>query len=294
MKVPVKTLKSGFSLPVYGLGTWQVGGRFEEDRSNDEVEVKAIKAALEREITHIDTAEAYGAGHCEEIIGQAIRGYDRSKLIITTKVSSWNQRYDDLLRSCEASLKRLGITYIDLYLLHRYPEPGIQIADTMRAMDKLVEEGLVKNIGACNLSVNRFKETQKHAKNKVVCNQVHYSLHMRESEAKGVIKYCQENDIFITAWGPLEKGNLENAKILSEMADKYGKTPYQIALNWLISQKNVVTIPKTTNTRHLEENLGVLGWELSLKDMERLTKEYPNQMQVSDRVPLNYPADIAP
>ena len=117
---------------------------------------------------------------------------------------------------------------------------------------------------------------------------------MRESEDKGVIKYCQENDIFITAWGPLEKGSLEKANILQEIADKYSKMPYQVALNWLITQKNVITIPKTTNIEHLEENLGALSWQLSVEDMERLTKEFPNQQKVSDRVSLDYSADKAP
>lgn len=294
MNIPDRTLKSGFSLPVYGLGTWQMGGRWEPDYSNDEAEIKAIRSALDHGITHIDTAEGYGDGHCEELVGQAIKGHDRSKLIITTKVAGYHQTYDGVLKSCAGSLKRLGLDYIDLYLLHSFPDPGINVADTMKAMDRLVEEGLVKNIGACNLSVNRFQAVQAATNNKVVCNQVHYSLHQRESEAKGVIKFCQDNDIFITAWGPLEKGSLEQAALLQEMADKYQKTPYQVALNWLISQPSVVTIPKTTNVEHLEENLGCLGWQLSDEDMAKLTKDFPHQAEVSERVPLDYPAAAKP
>jgi len=294
MKIPVKTLKSEFSLPVYGLGTWRMGGGYDADDSHDEDDITAIKAAIKRGVTHIDTAEGYANGHCEELVGEAIKGSDRSKLIITTKVSAWNQSYDNLLKSCSNSLKRLGTDYIDLYLLHRYPESGIPIKDTMRAMDKLVSEGLVKNIGVCNLTNKRFEEVQKHTSNKLVCNQLHYSLQGREPEVRGIIKYCQDNDIFVTAWGPLEKGALENAQILGGMARKYGKTPYQTALNWLISQKNVITIPKTTNIEHLEENLGAIGWELSVEDLQKLTKEFPNQKQVSDRVPLDYEADIEP
>jgi diketogulonate reductase-like aldo/keto reductase len=294
MKIPVKTLKNGFAFPVYGLGTWEMGGRSSRDSSNDEKDLAAIKAAIDLGITHIDTAEGYGAGHSEELVGQAIKGYDRSKLLITTKVSGPNQSYDDLLHACEQSLERLQTDYIDLYLLHRYPDPGIHIADTMRAMDKLVADGLVKNIGVCNLTVNRLKEVQKHTKHPIVCNQVHHSLDCRESEIGGVIDYCQQNDIFITAWGPLAKGALENAPVLDEMAKKYQRTPYQVALNWLITQPNVVTIPKTTNVEHLKENLGSIGWSLSDEDMARLSKEFPNQKKVSDRVPLDYPADIEP
>lgn len=292
MNIPTKKLKNGFELPVYGLGTWQMGGRLEADSGNDTAEVKAIQNAIEHGITHIDTAESYGAGHAEELIKQAIAGYDRSKLKIATKVSAWNQSHDDLLRSFEASLKRLGTDYVDLYLLHRYPEPGIDIAETMKALDELMASGVVKNIGVCNMSINRFNEAQKHTSNPLVCNQVHYSLDTREIVERGVLKYSQENDVMIVAWGPLSKGSLEDARVLHEIADKYGKTPYQVALNWLISQQNVVTIPKTTSIEHLEENLGALGWELEREDIEQLTREFPNQKSVSDRVPMNYEADV--
>lgn len=293
MNIPVKTLKSGFSLPVYGLGTWQMGGRFERDDSKDEAEVAAIKSAVDHGITHIDTAESYGAGHAEELVAQAIKGRDRSKLVIATKVSGDHQGYSDLMRSFEGSLKRLGTDYVDLYLLHRFPEPGIDIKETMKAMDELVDQGLVKNIGVCNMTIRRFEAAQAHTNNKIVYNQLHYSLDCREAEVKGLAKYCQENDVFLSAWGPLSKGSL-HAPILDEVAKKYGKTPYQVAINWLISQPNVITIPKTTQVEHLEENLDAIGWELSSDDMDRLAREFPDQKQVSDRVPLNYPASVEP
>lgn len=291
MDIPIKTLKSGFSLPVYGLGTWQMGGTREADSSNDAAEVQAIKAAIDHGITHIDTAELYGVGHSEELIGQAIKGYDRSKLLLASKVlDGMSDGYDGVLRACEASLKRLDTDYLDLYLLHRFPMHDI--AGVMRAMDRLVDEKLVRNIGVCNMTIDRFEATQSHTNNKLVCNQLEYSLQIREAEARGIIKYCQDNDVFIVAWGPLSKGALEQADILQEMAEKYDKTQYQIALNWLISQKNVVTIPKTTQLAHLEENLRALGWELSTEDMDRLTREFPNQQITSQRVPLDYAAEV--
>ena len=294
MDIPVKTLKSGISLPVYGLGTWQMGGRWEADSSQDEIEIRAIRYAIEQGITHIDTAESYGNGHAEELIAIATADVDRSKLFVTSKVSGNHQGYDDLMRSCEASLKRLKTDYLDMYLLHRFPDAGTDIADTMRAMDRLVEEGMVRNIGVCNMTVNRFAEAQKYTASKLVCNQLHYSLDCREITNKGVLRYCQENDIFVTAWGPLSKGALEKAKILHEMAQKYGKTPYQIALNWLLSQTHVITIPKTSTSEHLDENLGALGWELDAQDWQRLSDEFPGQTQLSDRVPLDYDAAIKP
>ncbi len=292
MNIPSKTLESGFSLPVYGLGTWQMGGAMTADTANDERDVLAIQAALDHGVTHIDTAEMYGNGHSEDLVGLAIKGRTRENLIIASKVMKHNQSYDNLLSSFEASCKRLGVDYIDLYMLHHYPDVGIPIQETMRAMDYLVSQGAVKNIGVCNLSINRFKEAQKHTTNKIVCNQLEYSLQYREAEVRGLIEYSQQNDVMVVAWGPLQAGALAQGGVLQQMADNYGKTPYQVALNWLIAQKNVVTIPKTSSVEHLQENLGAFGWELSAEDMAVLTKEFPGQMNVSDRVPLDYAADI--
>jgi diketogulonate reductase-like aldo/keto reductase len=294
MTIPTKTFINNFTLPVYGLGTWQMGGRWEPDTSKDEAEIEAIKAAIRSGITHLDTAESYGAGHSEELIGRAIKEFDREKLFIATKVAAANQGYDGVHAALDASLKRLGTDYVDLYLLHRYPEPGIDIEGTMKAMDELVESGKVKSIGVCNMSVNRLKEVQKHTRNQIVCNQVHYSLACREIVQTGVLEYCQQAGIAIVAWGPLQKGTLEQAEVLNEIATKHDKTPYQIALSWLMTQEGVVTIPKTSSIEHLKENLAVVGWTLPESDMEKLTKEFPGQYFKSDRVPLDYEADVEP
>ncbi len=294
MKIPTKKLKSGFELPVYGLGLWQVGGRWEADDSKDTQEIKAVQTAIEAGVTHIDTAESYGRGHAEEILGQALKGYDRSKLFIATKVSQQNQSHDNLHRSFEASLKRIGTDYLDLYLLHRYPDKGISIAETMQALDELVEQGVVKHIGVCNMTPNRFREAQKHAKNKLVCNQVHYNVQYREIEDKGVLQYCQDNDVMLVAWRPLQKGALLNVPLLQQLAQQYHKTPAQIAINWLISQNNVVTISKTSNLEHLQENLGAVGWSMNTADVERIRREFVDKKFVSDAVPLDYDADREP
>lgn len=291
MDIPVKRLKSGFALPVYGLGTWHMGGDAVPDTTNDEADLAAIAAALDKGITHIDTAEMYGGGHSEELVGRAIQGRDRARLTITTKVmSGLAGGYDSVLRAAEASLKRLNTDYIDLYLLHR--APGHSTADVMRALDRLVEEGLVKNIGVSNFTAARFEAAQKLTGNKLVCNQVHYSLRVREAEATGLVEQAQQNNYLITAWGPLEKGMLSPSGLLREVSQKYGKTPYQVALNWLIAHPNVVVISKTTNPEHLDDNLGALGWEMAAHDYERLSRDFPGQLMVSDRVALDYPAEL--
>ena len=294
MNIPTKKLTTGFELPVYGLGLWQMGGRWEADASNDAQEIEAIRAAIDAGITHIDTAESYGDGHAEELLGKALESYDRTKLFIASKVSKDNQSYEDLHRSFEASLKRIGTDYLDLYVLHRFPLPGTDLKGTMRAMDELVEQGKVKHIGVCNMTPNRFNAVQALTKNKLVCNQVHYNVQYREIEKSGVLQDAQDNDVMIVAWRPLQKGILPETPLLNELAKKYDKTSSQIAINWLISQQNVVTICKTSDVGHLKENLGAVGWTMDAKDVELIRQEFPDQQLVSDAVPLNYEADIEP
>jgi diketogulonate reductase-like aldo/keto reductase len=289
MNIPVKKLKNGFEMPVYGLGTWQMGGRNERDiNNNDEADIKAIRDAIDAGITHIDTAEAYADGYTEELICKAIKDYDRSKLLIVSKARIDNLSYDDLIKSCKASLNRLGTKYLDLYLCHRY-NPGIPLKETMSAMETLLEEGLIKNIGVSNFNVSRLEEAQANTKYKIVCNQVHLNLKYRESEKKGVLKYCQDNDIMFVAWRPTQKGVLleKVSPIVQEMCKKYNKLPVQIAINWLISQDHVVTLSKTTNRKHLMENLGAVDWKMQEADIERLRNEFPNQEFISDAVPID-------
>lgn len=292
MNIPTKQLRSGFRLPVYGIGLWHVGGRWDIDTSRDEQEITAIQSAIDLGVTHIDTAESYANGHSEELLGKALHGYERKSLTIATKVSGSHQSYDNVMKSCEASLKRIGTDYIDLYILHSYPDKGMHIVDTMRALDELVAQGVVKNIGVSNMTINRFAEAQKYTANKIVCNQLHYNVQYREVEDKGLLRHCQDSDVFLVAWRPLQKGIFSQSPFLAELAEKYNKTPSQIALNWLISQKNVVTIAKTSNLTHLEENLGAIGWDLDAADIELIRTNFPDQKLVSDAVPLDYEADI--
>lgn len=280
-------------MPVYGFGLWMVGGKREPDYSRDDEEIAAIRAAINEGVTHFDTAENYAGGHSEELLGRAIEGMDRSKLFIATKVSPEHQTYDGLIEAFHASLRRLDTNYVDLYMLHSYPSPGIPISETMRALDELVEKGLVRYIGVSNFSVNRLKEAQKHTKNKIVVNQLHYNVQIREIEKTGVLDFCQQNDIMVAAWRPLQKNTIPQTGIIDELAKKYQKTPTQIMLNWLISQPNVITLAKTSSVEHLQENLGAVGWQMSDGDIEAIRADFPDQQAISDTFPLDYPADIA-
>lgn len=272
-----KQITDDITVPVLGVGTWQMGGQLEPDHTNDSHDVYAIQKAIELGMNHIDTAEKYGAGHSEELVGKAIQGYERQKLFITTKVARENCAYDDVFKSIDASLARLQSSYVDLYLIHA-PSSTVPFQETMKAMDELVEMGKVKMIGVSNFSKKQLQEAQEHTKNKIVANQIEYNLMVRnkgdwnvnmESE---IIPYCQANDILVIAMRPFARGQILEKKnaVLHEIANTYNKTVAQVALNWLISKKGVVAIPKASVLDHLEENTGAVGWEMEQKDVKKL------------------------
>ncbi len=277
MKIPVKRLHNDFSLPVYGFGANKIGISMARDRiSEDNADINIIKKAIESGITHFDTAESYVEGFSEIIIGRAIKGYKREDLLIATKISPLNLSYRKLTNAVKGSLKRLDTDYIDLYMIH-FPNENISIAETMEAMDHLIEDNIIRYIGVSNFSLEQFKEAQKHTVNKIVVNQVPYSLINRKFGQNGFIDYAKENDVMVSCWWPLEYGRLTNRgiDILDRMCVKYDKTPSQIAINWLISQKNIVTMSGTRNIDHLKENLGSLGWHLEIGDINLLDKDFP-------------------
>ncbi|GAX61524.1 aldo/keto reductase [Candidatus Scalindua japonica] len=276
-----KKLTDQIKIPAIGLGTWRIGGNVEADTTQNKEHISAIKTAIKLEITLIDTAESYAKGHAEELVGNAIQGFDRSGLFIISKVSPEHLKHNDLIESARMSLKRLKTDYIDLYLIHS-PNPEIQIQETMRALDHLIELKLIRFIGVSNFSVEQIKEAQRYTKNKIVANQVEYNLltrnsgHVTNDMESRIIPYCQKNNILVIAWRPLAKGELARPgfKLLDELAKKYNKTQAQISLNWLISKKGIVAVTKSSKTGHLKENLDAMGWSLKLEDVDRLNNEY--------------------
>ncbi len=285
MTVPWKTIAGGFSMPVLGQGTWRLGGVSERDPENDDArDVAVIRRALDAGLTHIDTAEMYAGGHAEELVGEAIRGVERSRLFLTGKVWKSHLGGDGPLRAAEASLRRLGVDAFDLYLVHQV-NPEIPLKETIRAMNRLQREGLARNIGVSNFSLDRLKQAQALSEVPIVANQLHYNLQVREIELSGLLDFCQETGVMVIAWRPL-RGVDCSVPLLTELAARYGHTPRQLALNWLISQPGVVTIVKASDPLHLAENVGAVGWRMAEEDVERLRGEYPDRRAVSEAVPL--------
>jgi diketogulonate reductase-like aldo/keto reductase len=289
MEIPLKKLKCGFELPVFGFGTWQIGGRETRNPDNDdEADIFAIKSAIDMGITHIDTAAWYSEGHTEELVGQAMKGFERSKLIITTKVSPMDLHYGDVIKSAHNSLKRLGTDYIDIYVIHN-PNPYIDIKESMDALNCLVKKGTARFIGLSNFNASQFKEAQDNSENKIVCNHLHYNLKHRGPLLDGTIKYCQNNDVMVVAWRPVQKGLFSNEKfnIFEKLCLKYSRTENQVAINWLISQDNIVTISKTRNVGHLKENIdSVFGWNLDKKDINYLMDNFPGVVETVENATL--------
>lgn len=261
------------TLPLLGMGTWGMGGRFERDESNIKESVTILRYGLDLGIKLIDMAEIYGAGLTESIVGQAIQGYPRSELCLVSKVWKTNLHYQDVLLACDRSLNRLKIDYLDLYLIH-WPNEAIPLEETMEALEYLLQKGFIRNIGVSNFSVALMQQAQNFLKNNgLTANQVEYNLSQRSAE-QDIIPYCVSHDIKVMAYRPLAKGAIPllNSKIINTLAKKYNKTPVQIALNWITSQ-NITVIPKTGDIKHLKENAGILGWKLAEHDIKILAQQ---------------------
>jgi diketogulonate reductase-like aldo/keto reductase len=250
-------------VPEIGLGAWKYRGGVEPLRHG-----LALGASL------IDTAEIYGT---EEIVGRAIQGR-REQVFLATKVSGSHLRHDDVLRAAEASLRRLHIDVIDLYQIH-WPNQSVPIKETMRAMESLVDSGHIRYIGVSNFSASEMRQAQA-AMNKyaIVSNQVLYSLNRREIERE-LVPYCQEHQITVIAYTPLDDGRLavrsrfrrsQGMQVLEQIAAETHKTLAQVALNWCTSRPNVIAIPKSNSQERIAENCGASGWRLSPAQVERL------------------------
>ncbi|HMB23512.1 MAG TPA: aldo/keto reductase [Anaerolineales bacterium] len=266
----------GLSIPKIGFGTWTIGGGSYADPHADPASLAALRAALEIGYTHFDTAESYAAGHSEELVGRAIRESQakREDIFITTKVSEDHLQYDQVLRACENSLRRLGMDYVDLYLIHWPPRAGAELNETFRALNQLVREGKVKNLGVSNFKLKLLKQSQSLSETPLLTNQVPYRLPDKAYVENGVIEYCQQNDILITAYSPVKFRNLPVNKTVQAIAEAHAATPFQIALAWLVTQPRVVTIPMSLNPQHIRENFAAAQIELSKEEFETLSGLY--------------------
>jgi len=257
-------LPSGYAMPVLGLGTWQLVGAHCE---------RTVSQALELGYRHFDTAELYGN---ESEIGRAIAAADRASLFLASKVSSENLRTNDVIRACTRSLERLDTSYLDLYLIH-WPNDEIPIEETMDGMQYLVEEGLIRSIGVSNFDVGRLQEAIGASESPICNDQVEYHPYRPRRELP---EFCAAHHIALSAYSPSGRRRVLAGRVLLRIGRRYGKSPAQVSLRWLL-QKGAVVLPKAGSIEHLQANRELDGWELSPPEMQEID-EIGVEMKIID------------
>jgi diketogulonate reductase-like aldo/keto reductase len=259
---------------VIGQGTWDIP---ESGARRDEA-IGALRRGIELGLTHIDTAEMYGSGAAEEIVGKAIAGIARESLFITSKVLPSNASYKGTLSACERSLRRIGTDYLDLYLLH-WPS-SYPLEDTMRALEMLVESGKARFIGVSNFDVDGVREAQSYLRNvPLASDQVLYHLRERGPESH-LLPYCREQQIALVGYTPFGRGRFprkeaEPGGVLGRIAAAHGKTVRQVILNFLTREQHAFAIPKASRIEHVEENAGAAGWRLNAEEIAAIDAAFP-------------------
>lgn len=266
--IPTTTLVNGRSVPVLGQGTWRMG----DERSRAADEVRSLQAGLDLGMTLIDTAEMYGNGASEAIVGQAVRGR-RDEAFIVSKVLPSNASRDGTEAACERSLKHLGIDHIDLYLLHW--RGGYPLAETVAAFEALKRAGKIGAWGVSNFDVDDMEELLAVPDGRrVAANQVLYNLSRRGIEYD-LLPWCQSRGVAVMAYSPLDEGRLLRNADLVHIAKAHQATPAQIALAFLKTQPGVISIPKTASPARAGENRDAMDIHLTGENLAALDAAFP-------------------
>lgn len=257
--------RTGEKVSAIGIGTWAI----RDYGAAENVLVEAVELGIDL----IDTAEMYGEGKAEEMVSRVVTRVGREAVFITTKMLPHHLRWrDEVVKAAKASLKRLGVSEVDLFLIH-WPNPSLSIEKQIKNFEAIIDEGLARYIGVSNFDAEEMKEAVQAArKAEIVVNQVHYSvLHKREVE-NSILPTAIHLGISVQAYTPLERGAVVDDPVVKSVANELGKTPVQVALNYLISRPNVFAIPKTENKEHLREIFGSLGWRIPPELMSRIER----------------------
>ncbi|MFY0684945.1 MAG: aldo/keto reductase [Balneola sp.] len=255
----------GIDVPEIGLGTFKLIGKECE---------QIVKLALNMGYRHIDTAQDYKN---EREVGLGIKHahIPREELFLTTKISMLNMEPDDVIKSTELSLQELDVPYLDLLLIH-WPNPDVDIEKTIEAMLSIRDQGKALNIGVSNFPMKHLKEVNEELAAPIFCNQVEYHPLLGQLD---LLDYAAEHDLMVTAYSPLAQAKILENSLISDLAEKYGKTPAQISLRWLIEQEQVVVIPKASSKEHLEANLDIYDFVLEDDDFYAID-ELPKDQRI--------------
>lgn len=267
------TLNNGVNMPQFGLGVWKV-------KEGDEA-YNAVKHAITHGYRAIDTAAAYKN---EESVGQAIKdsGVPREELFITTKVWNSDQGYESTLRAFDESLAKLGLDYLDLYLIH-WPVAG-KYKDTWKALEKLYADGKVRAIGVCNFHIHHLEDLLTDATVVPAVNQVEFHPQLSQELLRA---FCKAQGILFEGWSPLGNGKLLDNTTIQVIADKYNKSVAQVILRWHI-QQGAITIPKSVTPSRIEENADIFDFELTVMDMDTINGLNKNERFGADPDNFNF------
>lgn len=262
-----------------GIGTWMMGGDYDYMNnlptavySNDQREIDAIGFSIENGQNHIDTAWMYGDGHTEELVGEAIKSFDRSRLFIADKIWRSHMTKDAIIPSVQKMLQRLQTDYLDLLYVHT-PKTPVPMEEYIAGINEVVELGLVRHLGISNFNLEQMQKAVSLSKHPIVANQMHFNVIYKKEVSADFEKYCKDNNILIVAYRPIERKLLADAttnETVLKLATKFNRTPGQIALNWIIQKNNFLAIPKSSKEEHILENLGALEFEMEEEDYNAL------------------------
>lgn len=262
------TFPSGISVPALGQGTWYMGESVREEAA----EIRALQLGIDLGMTLIDTAEMYANGGSEKVVGKAIAGR-RQQVYLVSKVLPSNATRRGVPTACEASLRRLGTDYLDLYLYHW--RGGADFSETIEALEKLVDAGKIRHWGVSNLDVEDMDEwVAEENGDRVQTNQVLYNLTRRGVEFD-LLPWLEARNVPVMAYSPIEQGRLLRHPVLAKIAQRHGATPAQIALAWVMRKPNVIAIPKSANEAHVRDNRASADIVLTSADLAELDAAFP-------------------
>lgn len=265
--IPTTTLPSGDELPLVGFGT---GSNVAKP------DTPAIEAALDAGYTLFDTAEGYGT---EAILGDALGTADRDDLFLTSKVLPKHLTYDALIESCEASLERLGTDYLDLYMIH-WPNPAVSLRESLAALDRLHERGLVRNVGVSNFSAYLLSCANHLSDVPIAVNQVEFNPWFQRP---ALVDYCRSEGVVVQAAAPLGRGRVLEDECIQRLATKYDRSPAQIVLRWA-TQRDVAVVPKSLTPAHIRANADIFDWSLSTEDVAAIDERDRDDPGYTQRV----------
>jgi diketogulonate reductase-like aldo/keto reductase len=262
---------TGVEVPIIGQGTWQL------ERADRKIAIATLWRGLDAGMRHIDTAEMYGAGSVEEIVGEAIAGR-RKEVFLTSKVLPQNASSQGTVQACERSLKRLKTDRLDLYLLHWRGEHPLE--HTLRAFERLQGDGKIRFFGVSNFDVADLEQAESIVgEKKIACNQILYHLQERAIELR-VLPWCKSRQIAVVGYSPFGSGRFPAAssaggRVLAEIAKKRSATPRQVALRFLVRDPDLFTIPMTSNPDHAAENARAADLALSAEEIKQIDAAFP-------------------